>query len=187
MIVNLKNKVILLLLLLVSFSCQDLETTEKPEDLIPEEKMVDILAEIALLHAARNYNKQKLESTGIKPNEYIYDKYNIDSLQFEKSNDYYAEQYSQYERIYDSVKIRLEIIKTRLDSLRDIEVKIEDSIKLARKDSLRAADSLEVDTLKVDSLKLDSLKSKRLKKVRNRKDSLIAPPANFNRNSRSND
>ena len=187
MIDNLRNKLVFILLLLVSFSCQDLETTEKPEDLIPEDKMVDVLTEMALLHAARNYNKQKLEGTGIKPNEYIYDKYGIDSLQFEKSNNYYAEQYNQYERIYDSVKIRIQIMKTRLDSLRDIEIKIEDSIKLARKDSLRSTDSLEVDTLKVDSLKIDSLKLRRMDRLRKRKDSLIAPPVKFNRDSKSID
>ena len=185
MIDNLKRKLVFILLLFVSFSCQDLERTERPEDLIPEDKMIDVLTEMALLHAARNYNKQKLESTGIKPGEYIYEKYNIDSLQFEKSNDYYAEQYSDYERIYDSVKVRLQIMKIRLDSLRDVEIKIEDSIKLAKKDSLRSKDSVEVDTLKVDSLKVDSLKLKKLKKIREQKDSLIAPPVKINRNSKS--
>ncbi|SDR79286.1 protein of unknown function [Christiangramia echinicola] len=187
MTVNLRNRLVFLLLIFVSFSCQDLKTTEKPEDLIPEEKMVDVLTEMALLHAARNYNKQKLEETGIKPDEYIYEKYDIDSLQFEKSNNYYAEQYSDYERIYDSVKVRLQIMKSRLDSLRDIEIKIEDSIKLSRKDSLKIKDSLEVDSLKVDSLKIDSLKIKRLDKVRNRRDSLIAPPVKLNRDPKSID
>ncbi|HKJ48135.1 MAG TPA: hypothetical protein VJ973_03550, partial [Christiangramia sp.] len=104
---------------------------------------------------------------------------------FEKSNNYYAEQYSDYERIYDSVKVRLQIMKIRLDSLRDVEIKIEDSIKLAKKDSLRSKDSVEVDTLKVDSLKVDSLKLKKLKKIREQKDSLIAPPVKINRNSKS--
>ena len=136
--------------------------------------MVDVLTEIALLNAARNYNKQKLESTGIDPHEYIFEKFNIDSVQFEQSNNYYAEQYSDYERIYDSVKVRLQIIKTRLDSLRDIEIRIEDSIKLAKKDSLRALDSPERDTLKLDSLNL--IKNR---KVLKNKDSLLVPAVKF--------
>ena len=89
-------------------SCQDVQKTEKPDDLIPEDKMIDVLTELSLVHAARNYNKFKLENTGINPDEYIYEKFDIDSLQFEKSNDYYSEQYTQYERIYDSVKVRLQ-------------------------------------------------------------------------------
>lgn len=173
MIVKIKHKVIFLILIFLSVSCQDLKKTEKPVDLIPEDKMIDVLTEIALLHAARTYNKNKLENTGIQPYEYIYRRYNIDSLQFKRSNNYYTDQYSQYERIYDSVKLRLQMMKTRLDSLRDREVRIEDSIKLARKDSIRALDSIKVGPGKIDSLKIN-------RKVRLKedliKDSLIAPP-----------
>ena len=140
--------------------------------------MVEVLTELSLVNAARNYNKQKLEETGIKPEEYIYEKFDIDSLQFERSNDYYTEKYDQYERIYDSVKVRLQILKTRLDSLREIEVRIEDSIKLAKKDSLKALDSLSV-----DSLKTGSLKSKKRDSLKKDIDSLIAPPVRFDSTS----
>ncbi|GAA4313302.1 hypothetical protein GCM10023115_30180 [Pontixanthobacter gangjinensis] len=174
---SLKYKAVLLLLVFLSFSCQDLEKTERPADLIPEAKMVDVLTEMALLNAARNYNKQKLESTGIKPDDYIFKRFGIDSLQFERSNDYYAEQYTQYERIYDSVKNRIQNIKSRMDSLREIEIKIEDSIKLAEKDSLRETNSLNKDSLRVkDSLKTDSLKLKRIEELRDGRDSLVVPP-----------
>lgn len=152
---------------------------EKPDDLIPEDKMIDVLTEMSLVYAARNYNKQKLENTGIVPDEYIFEKFNIDSLQFTRSNDYYAEQINQYERIYDSVKVRLQVIKTRMDSLREIEVKIEDSIKLAQKDSIKALDSVEIDSVKVDSLKLKEEGDRT-----RRKDSL-APPVRFGDNSDS--
>ena len=174
MTVSFRNSIIYVLLILISVSCQDLKKTEKPENLIPEAKMVEVLTELSLVNAARNYNKQKLESTGIKPEEYVYEKFNIDSLQFERSNDYYTEQYDQYERIYDSVKVRLQVIKARLDSIREVEVKIEDSIKLARKDSIKALDSSQV-----DSLKLDSLSLKRPDRQKDDRDSLIAPPMRF--------
>ncbi len=167
-----KHTFLFFILLVFTVSCQDLKKTEKPEDLIPEAKMVDVLTELSLLHAARNFNKQKLEETGIKPEEYIYKRFNIDSLQFERSNNYYSEQYSQYERIYDSVKVRLQVIKSRLDALREIEVKIEDSIKQARKDSIKAADSLRVNPQISDSLKLKKLRSIKKRK----RDSLITPP-----------
>ena len=159
-----------------SISCQDLQKTEEPDDLIPEDKMVDVLTEMALMYAARNYNKQKLESTGIEPDDYIYEKFNIDSLQFERSNNYYAGQVNQYERIYDSVKLRLQVLKTRLDSIREVEVKIEDSIKLAQKDSIKALDSVEVDSIKIDSLKLKD------RGDRTRSKDSLAPPVRFGDN-----
>lgn len=170
MTANFRNNILYFFLFLTLVSCQDLKKTEKPDDLIPEEKMIEVLTELSLVNAARNYNKQKLESTGVKPEEYIYEKFDIDSLQFERSNGYYTEKYDQYERIYDSVKVRLQIIKTRLDSIRDIEIKMEDSIKLARKDSLKA-----IDSLNVDSLKIDSLRTKEVDRLKDDRDSLIVP------------
>lgn len=176
MIVNFRNISIPFLILIFLGSCQDLERSEKPEDLIPEAKMIDVLTEISLLHAARNYNKQKLEVTGVDPDTYIYEKFNIDSVQLEQSSDWYSEQYNQYERIYDSVKARLQIMKTRLDSVRDAEIKIEDSINTVKKDSVAALDSLKVDDSK-KGFEIDSLKQKELEEsIKERRDSLITPP-----------
>lgn len=165
--------------MLISGSCQDLEKTERPADLIPESKMVDVLTELSLVYAARNYNKQKLEATGIKPDEYIFEKFDIDSLQFERSNDYYSEQYSQYERIYDSVKSRIQKMKNRLDSLRDIEVKREDSIKQVEKDSIQALDSLGRNPRKIDTTRMNKFKKIR----KQRRDSLISPPVSIDKKS----
>jgi hypothetical protein len=145
--------------------------------------MIDVLTELSLVHAARNYSKQKLEATGINPDQYILDKFNIDSLQFERSSDYYTEQYSQYERIYDSVKVRLQVIKSRLDSIREVEVKIEDSIKQARKDSIKAADSLKLKPSKLKLDERDSIRTRKsdIKKLKQGKDNLILPPAAVSR------
>lgn len=139
--------------------------------------MIDVLTELSLLHSARNFNKQKLEATGIDPDTYIYEKFDIDSLQFERSNSWYSEQYAQYEGIYDRVKDRVQAMKNKLDSLREIEVKIEDSIKKVKKDSLEALDSLKTDPKLRDSLKTDSIKRRDIEELRKKKkDSLIAPP-----------
>lgn len=136
---------------ILSVSCQDVERTEKPDDLIPEEKMVDVLTELSLLHAARNYNKNLLEETGLNPADHLWNKYDIDSLQFSRSSDYYSENYRQYERIYDQVKERLEVLKVTYDSIREEEERIQDSLKaLEPKDSISApkvrirGDSLQV-------------------------------------------
>lgn len=132
-------------------SCQDVERTEKPDDLIPEEKMVEVLTELSLLHAARNYNKNLLEETGLNPTTHLWNKYDIDSLQFVRSSDYYSENYRQYEQIYDQVKERLELLKVTYDSIREEEERIQDSLKAQEpQDSISAPkvrireDSLEV-------------------------------------------
>lgn len=165
-----KNIWIICLSLLGSISsCQDIKTSEKPEDLIVESKMVDIISELAIFNSARNFSKTTLENTGLKPKEYIYKKFGVDSLQFERSNNYYAENYIQYERIYDSVRNRLQVLKEKLDSIRDLEIKVEDSLKLLEKDSIK---NLENDSIKnFDSLKILKYGNKKIKL----KDSLLKP------------
>lgn len=117
-------------------SCQDIVDTPKPEDLIPEEKMVEVLTDISLLYGARTYNKKLMEEMGIRPYDYLLQKHEIDSMQFRRSNNYYSENYKQYQRIYDSVKRRLEIMQVRFDSITETEKR--------RQDSLRALDTTSI-------------------------------------------
>ncbi|SDK88518.1 protein of unknown function [Salinimicrobium catena] len=152
-----------LLIMALFAGCQDIQKTPKPEDLISKDKMVDVLTEISLLHGARSYNVNLLEEKGIDPNKYIYEKYDIDSLQLVKSNDYYAANYRDYQDIYNNVKERLEALKVEYDTIRVREER--------RKDSLR---KLERDTLLEDSIRKperDSLLQDSIR--RPRKDSLL--------------
>ncbi|MCM4155407.1 DUF4296 domain-containing protein [Gramella sp. AN32] len=144
-------------------SCQDLDKTEKPPNLISEAKMVDILTELALIQSARNYNKFKLEQTGIHTETYLYEKFNIDSLQLKENIQYYSSQYLTYDRIYDSVHNRIQRIKDKADARQLIERKMQDSL-----------DSIKSDSLKIDR---DSLQSKRdsISGIKT-KDSLTLPP-----------
>ena len=132
-------------------SCQERQRTSKPENLIPESKMVDVLTELSLLHGARSYNKTMMEEKGIAPYPYLMEKYGIDSAQLVQSNNYYAENYRQYNRIYERVKSRLEVLLKEYDSLREIEERRRDSIR-----DLQPRDSLELQTLPKDSLGIDT-------------------------------
>lgn len=98
--------------------------------------MVDVLTELSLVQGARSYNRQMLEQAGLKPREYIWNKFDIDSLQFARSSDYYARNYVQYQRIYDRVKVRLEGLKDTYDSIRAEEERVRDSI-LAERERVR--------------------------------------------------
>lgn len=139
-----------ILILLIFISCQDINRSAKPENLIPENKMVDVLTEISLLHGARSYNKTLMEEKGINPYPYLMDKFGIDSVQLVRSNNYYAENYKQYNRIYEKVKIKLEVLMQEYDSIREIEERKQDSIKiLIKSDTLnrKEVDSLSRDTM----------------------------------------
>jgi len=126
------------------WSCQNIEEIEKPDNLIPEARMVDVLTELNLLNSAKNYNKRILEETGIQPDTYLYSKYKIDSLQLAESTSYYAKKYDKFDGIYQKVRQNLENMKAKLEVIREEEQRVEDSIR---------ALEIQKDTTAVDSLK----------------------------------
>lgn len=118
-----------LLLLIVCFlSCNE-NLLEKPDNLIPEDKMVEVLKDLALVNAAKSTNIAVLQDNDIEPMAYVFGKHDIDSLQFVESDRYYASMPPDYERIYQKVESRLEkeikVLeedKNVNDSLRKIEL-----------------------------------------------------------------
>jgi hypothetical protein len=88
-------------------SCQN-APIEKPDNLIDQDKMVDIMFDISVLEAMKSQTTLVLETNKINPNTYIYKKYNIDSLQFANSDKYYASDVKIYKEIFDEVNRRIE-------------------------------------------------------------------------------
>lgn len=129
---------------LLFVSCQNVEEVKEPENLIPEAKMVEVLTDLSILNSARNYNKRILEETGLKPDEYLYEKHGIDSLQLAKSNEYYAKNYDRLESIYKRVKFNLEKMQSNLEKIQEEEARIKDSIRLADSISGSKSDSISI-------------------------------------------
>ncbi|WP_445381096.1 DUF4296 domain-containing protein [Robiginitalea sp. IMCC43444] len=101
-----KLKTCLLLLFLVSAACSE-KLVEKPENLIPEEKMISVLYDMALLDAIKSSHPQVIARNKVYVMDFLYEKYGIDSLQFVKSDLYYASIPSKYQAIYKAVEDRL--------------------------------------------------------------------------------
>lgn len=106
---------ILLLILLSSCSTRMMEP---PEDLIEETIFSDILYDIAILKAVHNTSPATLENQGILIMPYIYEKYEIDSLQLINSNKYYSTMGDRYFRLFESIETRLAEKSGVIDSLR---------------------------------------------------------------------
>jgi len=115
-------------------SCAD-KLIEKPENLISEEKIENILYDLSLMTAAKNINPKILKNNDIKIMEYLFTKYEVDSLQFVKSNEYYAGVPSKHQGIYENVEKRLiaekeniALLKKQKDSIKKLKIKLKDSI-----------------------------------------------------------
>ena len=125
---------------------------EKPKNLISKKQMVNILIDAKIVASANAVNKKTMEENGVFPDTYLYNKYNIDSLQFAESNAYYTYYVKDYEEIYEMVKDSLEELKAKYKELQETdrkekEKKHKDSLDaiLKKRDSIkfsRVSDSL---------------------------------------------
>lgn len=129
-----KGLVICICLLIVS--CNNFKKPDRPKNLISKDQMVAIIVDMTLLSSAKGSNKIILEANGVLPQEYVYKKHNIDSVQFALSNEYYAFDIDKYESIYENVSDSLTKLKAYYKKIEDEELKdkrIADSIRRANK------------------------------------------------------
>lgn len=90
---------------------------QKPDNLIPEDAMVEIFYDLAIMDAIKSHNPLSLETYGVQPDNYIYKKYGVDSLQFANSNKYYAADIKKYKSMYVKVNDRLKSEKAQVDEV----------------------------------------------------------------------
>ncbi len=138
----------ILFILLIFCSCGFVNDQNlAPDNLIAEEKMVDVLYDMSLISVSKGINKRILENNGMKPKRYILKKYNIDSLQFVLSNEYYSKDLEKYLKIYEQVLSKLEINR---------EV-IVDSIENYKKDRAKRSQEIKLETTKNNELSKTTL------------------------------
>ena len=154
------------------------DLVEKPDNLIDKKVMGDILYDISILEALKYQNQDSLYTNGINPKTYIYKKYKIDSLQFAKSNAYYASDYREYKKMYDALSDRLKKDKEAAAVVVKKERKREEALKKAKakkvQDSIKKVKEIKELKIKKDSItaqkKKDSIakkkKSTEVKKIK---------------------
>ena len=86
-------------------SCSE-TVIEKPKDLIPTAQMEDILYDLVLLEAVRSHQPATYDRAK-NATSYVYDKYQVDSLQFVNSNAYYTKDLATYRQMYERITQRL--------------------------------------------------------------------------------
>ena len=107
------KKAILLALLMLS-SCTQVEEVP-PENLIGEEKMADLIFELAFLDASKGFVPKDQKGRIVLDADYFYQFHEIDSAQFTSSNAYYAKQPKAYLRIVSMAKTKLEEFEKNME------------------------------------------------------------------------
>lgn len=129
-----RNYLSLFLAVLV-LACNSTTKPQKPEQLISKEEMINILYDTYVLAAAKGSYKIELEKANLMPQEYIYNKYKVDSVSFLESNAYYAYDMEAYTKMVETVKARMEKEKAHFEKLNDRERATKDSIRKMNKDT----------------------------------------------------
>ncbi|MBT8270706.1 MAG: DUF4296 domain-containing protein [Flavobacteriaceae bacterium] len=144
-----KTTLIFIVLAFALMGCKNNKIPEpsKPGNLLTEDQMVELIYDMAIMTAAKGSNRKILENSGIKPQSFVFEKHNVDSLQFTLSNEYYAYRIEDYERIYERVKTKLAADRKQFNEELKAASTKEDSIQAEnkrRRDSIinaRARDS----------------------------------------------
>ena len=123
------------------------EKNVAPENLISEDKMIEILYDMSLISVSKGINKRIIENNGMKPKKYILKKHNIDSIQFVASNEYYSKDLETYLSIYE------EVLK-KLQSNREIVI---DTIESKKEERAKRSEEIILETPKNNKLSKPNL------------------------------
>ncbi len=127
------------LLGILCVSCGERPAIEKPEDLIPEDAMEEILYELALIDGVEGQDRELLKKLGNNRSDYIYAKYAIDSLQLAKSNIYYAADPESFAKLYQRIEDRFAALRDTLNT----RMKKKNEKTSANKEAKSRVDSVE--------------------------------------------
>jgi hypothetical protein len=110
--------------------------------------MVGILIDVAIINSAKGINKSIIENNGILPDVYIYNKHQIDSLQFVLSNEYYTYNIKDYQEIISKVNDSLNTLRSKYNVLAD-----KDENEKQKLDSIKRTNRIDKGFIKEDIIK----------------------------------
>ncbi len=112
------KKNILIFFIMLVFSCQDSGLIEKPENLLDELTMENIIYEAIMMDVMSTFKPKNKKFIDIIGSPYLFLKYNIDSLQLARSNEYYTKNPKVMSKIYKKVLMRMERNKDSIDNIK---------------------------------------------------------------------
>ena len=124
-----KNYLFLVGFVLVFVSCKKIHESPEPDNLMSQDKMVDIMYDIRVMNAAKSKNYKKVKDSAVFIDKFVYHKYQIDSTTLRQNLDYYAtNSFKTAKDIEFAVQKRLERFKKEVSA----EIKKQDSVKLPK-------------------------------------------------------
>lgn len=118
-------------------SCTSNTIYKKPKDLISQEQMVDLLVDMQLAVGAKSMKNIDNKRSNYMP--LVYEKYNVDSARFARSNFYYSTRIDDYTKILQAVKVRFDSLKNKYENL----IRENDSIEKASRPEFKDLEKIQ--------------------------------------------
>jgi hypothetical protein len=119
------------LLIALIVGCTSNTILKKPDNLIPKEQMIDLIVDLLLADGGKNIRTFDMKRN-INFYPQVFEKHQIDSIQFQESNYYYTSRIDDYDEILNAVELKLNTWK---DEFRELK-RVEDSIRRQGLDSI---------------------------------------------------
>lgn len=120
--------------------CTSNTILKKPDNLISKKEMADVLTDMLLATGGKNIKNLNLER---KVNYYplVFEKHQIDSLQFQTSSAFYISRIDDYNDILKDVNQRLSKKKDELSAMQEVEDSLKAIEKGLKKNKLQAPET----------------------------------------------
>ena len=111
------RKYILFFLIISCLACDGSTPVEPPDEKITTEMMEDVFYDIMLMKAIKNSNYVDPAYKEYFTDQYIYEKYGIDSLQLAQNQTYYAQKPKLLKKIFENLEIRSKQMEDSIDTI----------------------------------------------------------------------
>lgn len=108
------KKFLFIYVIILFYSCND--AVQKPDLLLEEEVMEQILYDVSIIQAAQTIRPKVLLDNNIKYSEYVFKKYKIDSATYIQNYKYYASDIETFKNMYKRINQKMENNKVEIDS-----------------------------------------------------------------------
>ena len=108
---------ILLFLIISCLACDGSIPVEPPDDEMTPEMMEDVFYDILLMKAIKNSSYVDPAHEEYFTDQYIYEKYGIDSLQLAQNQTYYAQKPKLMKKIFENLEIRSKQVEDSIDTI----------------------------------------------------------------------
>ena len=111
------RKYILLFLIITCLACDGSTPVEPPDEKMTPEMMEDIFYDILLMRAINNSSYVDPAHEEYFTDQYVYEKYGIDSLQLAQNQVYYAQKPKLLKKIFENLEIRSKQVEDSIDTI----------------------------------------------------------------------